>query len=44
MAGKDYSDEAYHIARQFDELVSSTDGYWQDEQATKFGNDHVEPI
>ncbi len=44
MAGKDYSDEAYHIARQFDELVSSTDGYWQDEQATKFGYDHVEPI
>lgn len=44
MAGKDYSDQAYHISRQFEDLTMSSKNSWQDEQATKFGYDYVEPI
>lgn len=44
MAGKDYSEEAYHIGRQFDDLAASSHDSWQDEQADKFGYDHIEPI
>ena len=44
MAGKDFSDEAYHISRQFEDLIVSSKGHWQDEQADKFGYDYAEPI
>lgn len=44
MAGKDFSDEAYHISRQFEDLIASSKKEWQDEQAGKFGYDYVEPI
>lgn len=44
MAGKDYSDEAYQIYRQFEDLIVSSKNEWQDEQAVKFGYDYVEPI
>lgn len=44
MAGKEYSEEAYHIRMQFDELTSSIKQDWRDDQATKFDYDHVEPM
>lgn len=44
MPGKDYSDQAYHISKQFEDLTASSKNSWQDEQATRFGYDHVEPI
>lgn len=44
MAGKDYSDEAYQISMQFDDLTTSSKDSWQDEQATRFGYSYVEPI
>lgn len=44
MAGKDYSEEAYQISKQFDEIASSTDKDWQDEQARRFGYEHIVPI
>ncbi|MGN0224738.1 MAG: hypothetical protein ACI4A7_01460 [Prevotella sp.] len=44
MAGKNYSEEAYQIRRQFDELVSSMQEQWKDEQARKFGYEHIEQI
>ncbi len=44
MPGKDYSEQAYHISRQFEDLTISSKDSWQDEQATRFGYDHVEPI
>ena len=44
MAGKDYSEQAYYISKQFDDLIASSKDSWQDEQATRFGYDHVEPI
>lgn len=42
MAGKNYSEEAYQIRRQFDELASSTQEQWQDEQARKFRYEHID--
>lgn len=44
MAGKDFSEQAYHISKQFEDLVASSKDSWQDEQAARFGYDHVEPI
>ena len=44
MAGKNYSEQAYHISRQFEDLTTSSKDSWQDEQATRFSSDHVEPI
>ncbi len=44
MAGKDYSEQAYHICKQFEDLITSSKDSWQDEQATRFGYDYVEPI
>lgn len=44
MAGKDYSEQAYHISKQFEDLTTSSKDSWQDVQATRFGYDHVEPI
>lgn len=44
MAGKDYSEQAYHICKQFEDLTTSSKDSWQDEQATRFGYDYVEPI
>lgn len=44
MAGKDYSEQAYHISKQFEDLTTASKDSWQDEQATRFGYDHVEPI
>lgn len=42
MAGKNYSEEAYQIRRQFDELASSNQEQWQDEQARKFRYEHID--
>lgn len=44
MPGKDYSEQAYHISKQFEDLTISSKDSWQDEQATRFGYYHVEPI
>ncbi|MBD5211442.1 MAG: hypothetical protein HDS77_09340 [Bacteroidales bacterium] len=44
MAGKDYSAEAYQISKQLEDLTTSSKDSWQDEQATRFGYDHIEPI
>lgn len=44
MPGKDYSEQAYAISQQFEDLANSTKESWQDEQATRFGYDHIEPI
>lgn len=44
MPGKDFSDEAYQISKQFEDLITSSKDNWQDEQATRFGYNHVEPI
>lgn len=44
MAGKDYSEQAYHISKQFEDLTTSSKDSWKDVQATRFGYDHVEPI
>lgn len=44
MAGKEYSEEAYHIRMQFDELTSSIKQDWRDGQSTKFAYDHVVPM
>ncbi len=44
MAGKDYSEQAYHISKQFEDLTTSSKDSWQDEQATRFSYDYVEPI
>lgn len=44
MAGKDFSEEAYQISKQFEDLTASSKDSWQDEQATRFGYSHVEPI
>ncbi len=44
MAGKDYSEQAYHISKQFEDLTTSSKDSWQDVQATRFGYDHIEPI
>lgn len=44
MAGKDFSEEAYQISKQFEDLTTSSKDSWQDEQATRFGHSHVEPI
>lgn len=44
MAGKDYSEQAYQISKQFEDLATSSKESWRDEQATRFGYNHVEPI
>lgn len=44
MAGKDYSEQAYQISKQFEDITTSSKDSWRDEQATRFGYDHVEPI
>lgn len=44
MPGKDYSQQAYNIRKQFEDLITSSKDSWQDEQATRFGYDHAEPI
>lgn len=44
MAGKEFSDEAYEISRQFEELVESAYQQWQDDQAKKFGYEHIDPV
>lgn len=44
MPGKDYSEQAYHIRKQFEDLINSSKDTWQDEQATRFAYDHAEPI
>lgn len=44
MAGNDFSEHAYHISRQLEDLIASSKDSWQDEQATRFGYDYVEPI
>ena len=44
MAGKDYSEQAYHISKQFEDLTTSSKDSWRDEQATRFGYEYVEPI
>ncbi len=44
MAGKEYSDKAYQIRRQFEDLTTASKDNWQDEQAVRFGYDHAEPI
>lgn len=44
MPGKDYSEKAYQISRQFEDLIASSKDSWQDEQAERFGYNHVEPI
>lgn len=44
MVGKDYSEQAYHIQLQFDELTSSIKQDWRDDQATKFVYEHVDPM
>lgn len=44
MNGKDYSEEAYHIALRFDDLMASVEKEWRDDQAKRFDYDHAEPI
>lgn len=44
MPGKDYSEQAYHICKRFEDLTESSNDNWQDEQATRFRYGHVEPI
>ncbi len=44
MAGKDFSEQAYHIGKQFEDLIASSRDSWQDDQATSFVYDYVEPI
>ncbi|MDE6278277.1 MAG: hypothetical protein K2M06_09260 [Muribaculaceae bacterium] len=44
MPGKDYSEQAYHISMQLDDLVKASKENWQDEQAKRFGYNHIEPI
>ncbi len=44
MPDKDYSEQAYQISKQFEDLITGSKDNWQDEQATRFGYDHVEPI
>lgn len=44
MSSKDYSEQAYHIYKQFEDLTTSSKDSWQDEQAKHFGYDYVEPI
>lgn len=44
MPGKDYSEQAYQISMQFEDLTMSSKDSWQDDQAARFGYDHVEPI
>ena len=44
MAGKDFSEQAYQISLQFDDMMSSAEKDWQDEQARRFRYGHVEQI
>lgn len=44
MAGKNFSEQAYHISKQLEDLIASSKDSWQDEQSTRFGYDYVEPI
>lgn len=44
MAGKDYSEQAYHISRQFEDLTTASKNSWKDKQAVSFGYDYVDPI
>lgn len=44
MPGKDFSEKAYQISKQFEDLSTSSKDNWQDDQATRFGYDYVEPI
>lgn len=44
MPGKDYSEQAYQIRKQFEDLINSSKDTWKDEQAARFGYDHAEPI
>lgn len=44
MPGKDYSEQAYQISKQFEDLTMASKTSWQDDQANRFGYDYIEPI
>lgn len=44
MPGKDFSEQAYHISKQFEDLSTYSKDSWQDDQATRFSYNHIEPI
>lgn len=44
MPGKDYSQQAYQISQQFEDLAKSSKESWKDEQATRFGYEYLDPI
>ena len=44
MAGKDYSQQANLLCKQFEDLANSSKKDWQDDQAKRFEYDHVEPV
>ena len=44
MPGKEYSQQAYQIRQQFEQLAISTDKEWQDEQASRFRYAYIDKV
>ncbi len=44
MAGRQYAEEAYRIRLEFEDMASSVQEQWKDDQANRFKYGHLEEI